>query len=145
MFSQIELIIFDFDKTLRGETIFPQTYDILEYLIENNYKVSIASYNKYSDWFCIRYDIHKYVDFIEGYWANDKIKHINNIIKYYSTKYQLHYQEKNILFVDDTELNLYQVQKLMTNITCLKVDPDTGVQLSDIKRLLPAKRRPIKS
>ena len=129
-------VIFDLDQTLRGETLFTDAEFVIKELAKNKINMAIASFNKYADWFCNRYDITKYFDIICGYHCNEgKVKHINEIKSFYKNK-GISFNDDEIIFFDDDISNIKDIQK-NTSITCIDVNPDTGISKDVIYLIFP--------
>lgn len=125
---KFKLVVFDLDRTLFYETIFEQVFCILSNLRRLNLCMSIASFNPCAEWLCDRYDIKKYFDHIcEGRekYGDSKIDHIQHIRTEYK-KQGIEFDDHDIIFFDDDEDNIRQVEKY-TNIKCIQVDGNIGI------------------
>ena len=130
----VKLVIFDFDQTLFNETLNKDVPKIINLLQQNNIKMSIASYNPYVMWFCKRYDIDKYFDFIYGYRSFSKISHVNKIKMDYLEK-NIYFSNKDILFIDDDAKNVHDIS-MLRGIESIKV-PKSGIAFSCLSSILP--------
>jgi HAD superfamily phosphatase (TIGR01681 family) len=128
----IKLAIFDFDNTIFHETINENIFEVIEEYKKKNIKLAIASYNPYVRWFCDRYEITKHFDIILGYHCNNgKNGHIKKILSYYK-EHRLIFSDNEIIFFDDDITNIADVKK-ETNITCIHINPATGITLDILK------------
>jgi predicted phosphatase len=131
---QFKLAIFDFDNTIFYETINETIFEVIQEFQKKNIKLAIASYNPYVKWYCNRYNITKHFDIILGYHNpknSGKNKHINEIRNYYMLR-GLIFHDSEIIFFDDDIHNITDVRK-QTNISCIHINPDTGITRDVLK------------
>jgi len=129
-----KIIVFDLDQTLINETICQDTEEVLKKLKNAGYKLAIASYNKYAEWFCDRYNITNYFDIICAEIQKNKIKHFQKIINFYKLN-NINFVDSDIIFFDDYQPNFITIQQKF-NIKCHIVDKKTGIKIEDINWLL---------
>jgi phosphoglycolate phosphatase-like HAD superfamily hydrolase len=123
--KDLKCIIFDLDGTLMGETLFPQSVQLLESFKQQGIKQSMASMNPHAKFFCDRYGISKYFDCIlSGYVKDNKVGYIKEIVKWYNNN-GCPVEEKDCLFIDDDNNNIKCIST-STSVKCIKVNPKEG-------------------
>jgi phosphoglycolate phosphatase-like HAD superfamily hydrolase len=130
--KKIRCVIFDFDGTLFGETIFPHAEILLRQIHELNIKQALATFNPHIKFYCERYGIGKYFEKVYyGRCKDFKLSYVKQIIHHYNiTGYGL--QEEECLFIDDNPDNIREVSKA-TKVTCIKVEPKEGIQREQLE------------
>lgn len=129
---RVKCVIYDLDGTLFGETLFPHAEKILETIHQlPDVKQALATFNPYASFYCSRYGLDKYFTKIcSGRKKDFKVSYVREIVKHYNTT-GFPLLENECLFVDDDPDNIREVGK-QTQIVCVKAEPGTGIQFSQI-------------
>lgn len=125
--QRIKCIIFDFDGTLFGETIFPNAEVLLKQIHDLNVKQALATFNPHVQFFCDRYGISQYFEKVcSGRRRDYKLSYVKQIIQHFNvTGFAL--QEDECLFVDDNIDNIREISKA-TKVNCIKVESKEGIK-----------------
>jgi hypothetical protein len=135
--ASIKCIIYDFDGTLFGESLFSEGERILKIMSDLGIKQSMATFNRCAPFYIKRYDIGQYFDKVcFGKQKDHKLGFLRSIIKHYNLN-EVPLKEDEVLFIDDDPDNIIAIQE-HTKIHCIQVDPKIGITFGVLREFVPS-------
>ena len=125
--NKIKNVIFDLDETLIDfcDNLYDEVIPILNYLVDNEYKIYLCSHNEQGEKICNDLNIHHYFFGFSCGYKDSNYKLVNLA--------ELPVSKEDSVFFDDFDEIIESCKKNGWNI--IKVNPNNGITWRDIKKV----------